>query len=155
MSYDLALLHGVEKLAARPGIPILTSIGLAKPDGFGELVTGLQEIVQRFTLVFLTEQGSVAGRPNYGTNFMTKLRQGRLRTDADVRVAYSSALMDVKRQLAVMVADDDPPEQVFENAELISASVADGRVLLSVKLITAAGETPKFTIPVQTLPRNN
>lgn len=154
MSYDLALLHGIETLALRPGLPVQTTIGVAREDGAGELVTGLQELIQRFSALLLLERGSIACRPNDGADFMTKVRQGRLRTGMDVRQAFGSAVMDLRRQLARQVNDDDPPEQIFANATLISADVVNGRVLLSVKLTTAGGDTPKFILPIPTLPRS-
>ena len=101
--------------------------------------------VQRFVVKLFTRKGSIVTDPNRGTEFLRALKTGRIRTDADLAMAFNSAAHDVLVDLAGEGGDDD---ETPVEATLTSTDVSADTVRFSVNLRTAAGRLTSFEMPV-------
>lgn len=121
---------------------------LALPGNSGTACTGVQKIAQRFLLEFLTERGSLRYLPERGCSFMTRLRQGRMRTATDVFVEFSLAMNQVEAALINDNADDDPDDEVFVRAELLNVALSSTTIQLRIAITTRAGTARPILLPV-------
>lgn len=118
----------------------------------GMLCTGIQKLAQRFVLELLTEQGSMFYLPDRGTQFMTQFRQGYLRNETDVFIAFNIALNDAELNLTAEELATDPDDERYASATLDSVTIAAGTVVLYVTLMSRAGTIRKVILPVATTP---
>ena len=116
-------------------------------DGRALLTTGTQKLVQRFLLELLTEQGSLAFRPDAGSLFMTAARSGGWRTAADVEQAFYGSLLHIRRHLLAEEEPNDPPDERFAGAELLASSIDGDRVVLRIQVSSRAGRS-EFLFPL-------
>lgn len=119
-------------------------------DSAGMICTGAQKLAQRFVLELLTEQGSIPYLPTRGTTFMTRLRRGQLRNEADVFVAFSFALNDIELNLTAEESAADPADERFASAALDRVFIEPGTVVLHVTLRSRAGAARKVVLPMAT-----
>jgi hypothetical protein len=146
--YDFLALQNID-----PRRETRLGLELFNDDGKGQICVGVQKLAQRWLLEFLTERGSMPGLPKRGSNFMTLVRQGRLRTQADVTVAFSFAAYDVRVALAKEEDDTWPNDERIVNAELLAVAFLPGYASLKINVISRAGETRAIILPVTTLPQ--
>ena len=106
---------------------------------------GPAEAVQRFVVRLFTRRGSIVTDPSRGTDFLRLLKTGRIRTEADLAMAFNSAAHDVLVALAGEGGDDD---ETPVEATLSSTQVSPDAVRFSVVLRTAAGRLTTFEMPV-------
>jgi hypothetical protein len=118
----------------------------------GQICVGAQKLAQRWLLEFLTETGSVLADPTRGCDFMTAVRQGRLRTSVNVYTTFSAADLDIRRNLQNEEYDGMPDDEKFGSAELTNVSILAGFLRLDVKINSAAGTARTIIVPVATLP---
>lgn len=114
----------------------------------GELTTGIQKAAQRFVMRLLTPLGSAAYRPDHGCNFLPSSQAGGWRTTTDVSQAYLFAAAEVRRQLFLEQQADDPLDEQVADDELLGVTFELGSVSLYVRIITAAGATREYVVPV-------
>lgn len=141
---DIAAFHGLEN----PNQPL--TMQLVTETSSGEILTGILKLAQKFLLLFFTEQGSVKHLPTYGTEFMVQARQGFLRTEIDVRAAFAEALIDIAEQLREEEDPNDPDDEKFDTAELISVVVEPGFVAIYCRLLSQAGTARTLIMPLDT-----
>lgn len=144
-TYDVLAFRGA---AARGEVRLDQSLFGA--DAAGTICTGIQKLAQRFVLELLTERGSLPYSPARGTTFMTRLRQGRLRSEADVFVAFGFALNDLELSLTAEEAGTDPDDERFASASLDKVFIEPGVVVLHVTVLSRAGTARKVILPVAT-----
>jgi len=116
----------------------------------GALITGIEKLVQRFLLEFLTEKGSLTYLPRRGTEFMTKVRAGMVRTSADLAAAFTEAALDTRVNL--QGEEDfalDPPDERFIDATLISSTLFGDEATLTVSIESAAGVNREVIFPLR------
>lgn len=65
-----------------------------------EVAKEWQSVCQLFILALLTRRGSVPMDPDYGTDFVTQLWGGAIRTGAQLKAAFDFAVLDVSQYLA-------------------------------------------------------
>lgn len=118
----------------------------------GEICTGIQKLAQRWVLEFLTEKGSMIGKPKRGCDFMTKVRTGRLRNQPDVFYAFSYAATVVRDNLRAEETDAMPPDERIDTASVISIAFLPGYAQLQIEIVSLAGTTRDIILPVSTLP---
>jgi hypothetical protein len=145
--YDVLALQG-----ARPTGEVQLEQILFDADAAGMLCTGIQKLAQRFVLELLTEKGSMRYLPSRGTTFMTQLRQGYLRTETDVFIAFNLALNDLELNLTAEDATTDAPDEQYASATLNSVTILAGTVVLHVTLMSMAGIARQVVMPVSTTP---
>lgn len=145
--YDLLAFEGV-----RPDKESRLNMLLFSEQNSGQICTGIQKLAQRWTLEFLTERGSMIGKPNRGCDFMRLVRNGRLRTQTDVFYAFNYAEIVVRRNLREEETDEMDNDERIASAEQISIAFLPGYAQLRVAITSLAGDTREIILPVSTLP---
>jgi hypothetical protein len=120
-------------------------------DAGGLICTGVQKVAQTWLILFLTEEGSVLGDVNRGTQFLTYLRQGRIQTGSDVESYFAIASDKVKRTMDIDaegrgLPDDERLDDAFLRDFEISQALS--RLYLKVYIRTIAGEGREIFVPV-------
>lgn len=118
----------------------------------GQICVGVQKLAQRWLLEFMTELGSMPGLPERGCEFMTYVRQGRLRTQIEVQALFSAAELDVRRNLQREEYAGMPDDERLIDAELLSSAILPGYLQIRVKINNVLGDTREIIVPVSTLP---
>jgi len=131
---------------------VLLQQDLLVGDVGGLMITGIQKLAQRFLIRLLTEAGSILHLPEEGTQFMTEARQGLFRVQLDVEASFAEAMFDVEQQLKGEELAGDPPDERFDSAEIVSTSLAHGKVVLRVRLRAESGANTEFIVPVAATP---
>lgn len=131
-SVDLAAWHGVDPRRVARLEATLVPAGTG-----GYVVAGPQKVVQRFLLRLLKRQGTMRFLPREGTLFMRDAMQGRWRTVADVAGSFYRAVSDIRLAMAAEESEDDPLDERFLDARLISVELlARDGVRIRVQLQT-------------------
>lgn len=127
-------------------------LALYDEDQSGRICTGIQKLSQRWALEFLTEIGSMPYRPERGCDFMTLVRKGRFRSQADIISAFNSSALLITRNLRNEETDAMPDDERFDSAELLSAAILADYMYLRVMIMSRAGDGRAVILPVETLP---
>lgn len=114
----------------------------------GEICTGIQKLAQRWTIEFLTENGSMRFLPNRGCRFMTDVRLGRLRTEAEVETSFLFSMVPVGQNLTNEEDEEMATDERFASAELLAIAIQPGYLSLSVKINSQAGTSRKVILPL-------
>lgn len=117
----------------------------------GELTTGIQKVAQTFTALFLTEVGTVFSQPTLGTDFLTLMRQGALRTESDVQSSFALAAQKVKNVMVQEAIDEELPDDETVSEITLQSYRLDtvtGTLVLYVRLTTVAGANREIYLPV-------
>ena len=117
-------------------------------------VAGVQKVVQRYVLLFLTQVGSTRNHPAVGTRSISQLQTNAARGPAAVRQVFELANRKV---LAAMRSDDVqfdvfgalPADEIILAAELRSSSYNPHTSTLSLEvwITLQAGSVFSFVIP--------
>jgi len=121
-------------------------IALSFVDNAGQLTTGIQKAIQTFVMLLLTESGTRQGDSNFGTTFLTELRQANI-TSGAIPISFRVAVETIldQQRLYITAVDDE----TIDTVELLDFSVVDKtNVKLSVKLTTLAGDSRDIILPV-------
>lgn len=137
-SHDLSILHGV----AATGRTLL-QVNLSG----NEVCTGVQKLAQAVLINLFIEKESDPFRPTRGTDFLTNLRAGRIRTNNDVQVEFGAAAAELLDQFDEAVTDDTPDDEVLTALDLLSFSISDAKLVLSAKITTRAGGSRSVLLP--------
>lgn len=127
---------------------------IVKPGESGALIAGIQKLVQRFLIELLTVRGTLLYLPARGTDFMLEGRLGIWRTTNDLEQSFYSAIADLRDNLVLEESDDDPADEKFGAATLISASFIQGEVVIRVLLTSQAGISREILLPLRTTTAN-
>lgn len=122
-------------------------------DNNGRICVGIQKLAQRWTLEFLTERGSMPGLPARGTDFLTLVRQGRLRSQLDVTQNFYAANLRLRVTLQNEEYAGMPDDERFDTAELLSVTILPGYLNMRVMITSIAGDERAVILPVATLPQ--
>lgn len=117
----------------------------------GEVTTGIQKLVQCFTILFLTERGTLPLFPNLGTSFIAELRNRNIRDESSIKNFFAVAVEQVSQTLALAdIAGQFPPDETFESAVLLDFRLdqLDGKLILRVQVNSAAGPGRVIYLPV-------
>lgn len=116
------------------------------------ITTGIEKLVQRYALLFLTELGSIQNRPLEGTEILTIMGQGRIYDESTLRSAAAAANKQVIRQ--IKGADQlDPPvaDEALDTAEVTNLSLDrnTASVTIVINITSVAGETYTYVSPLK------
>ena len=100
----------------------------------------------------MTETGSMPGLPERGCEFMRYVRQGRMRTQLEIQSLFSSAELDIHRNLQREEYDGMPDDERINSAELLASAILPGYLQIRVKINNRQGDTREIIVPVETLP---
>lgn len=141
---DMSAYHGIQ-----PAGDVRLAETLAPVATGGAIITGVQKVAQRFLCEFLRETGSTPFRPNDGTDFITEVRSGALRTQADVLGAFARGVSQVQAILQAEEADTDPPDERFIDAIVSQVFVSPGLTVIRFQIVTQAGSEREFIFPLR------
>lgn len=115
-------------------------------------VTGIEKLVQRYALLFLTELGSVMNSPNEGTEFLTSLSRGKIYDESSLSAAATLANKTVYRQIvsedaALETRDDEALDD--SSIQELKMDRATASVSVTVKITSVAGESFVYTAPIR------
>ena len=96
-SIDLLIFQGVKAAGDQK-----LSLGFGDA---GEVVTGIQKLLQTYTTLFLTRRGTIQYHEEIGTDFVGALQQGRIKDEADVKSEFAIAVEQVRQQDVLAAAD--------------------------------------------------
>ena len=117
------------------------------------ITTGVEKLVQRYAILFLTQLGTVKNCENEGTEFLTLLGSGKIYDINTLRSAAAAANATVLRQIKsedkYLDTDDD---EALEYSEITETSIdrSTATVFVTVKITSVAGETYTYTTPLMT-----
>ena len=118
-------------------------------------VTGMQKLVQRYTILLLTQLGTVKFATDQGTTFMADLMRGAAQNSGQVTAVVAFANLSVVQELAVEDANTDEFGSIPDDERLVSATLSDftvnkatGVLSLIIKLVNAAGDSYTYVLPV-------
>lgn len=117
----------------------------------GEMITGIEKLMQSFLSLFLTRLGTIPSNPTLGTDFVTSMQQGRILDDGDVISEFSLAVEQVRRTLALVAEQETlPADETFASAVLDSFDLdeANSKLTMKVRVSSAAGISRTVYLPV-------
>jgi hypothetical protein len=121
--------------------------------GTSAICVGAQKLAQRWLLEFLTELGSMPGLPTRGTDFMTRVRTGRLRTQLDMTAAFNFAAYAARINLNQEEDDTWPADERLADAKLLSVAFLPGYANMKIAIYSRAGTSRSIILPITTLPQ--
>lgn len=131
-------------------------IDVSNVSGEPMIVSGVEKMVQRFALAFLTAAGSVKFAEDQGTNIIPDVAYGRVYNMPSLQAAAAEANMLARTQ--IMAADAaalDSGEETPDDERLVGSEVIDlgfsreqASAMVSIRLTSAAGESYVYIIPV-------
>ena len=127
---------------------IAKSQTLVRTDDGGMLIAGIQKLAQRVLITLLTSVGSKIYDPAFGTQFIPDARAGNWRTIADVTQSFYSARLDVARQLAAEQLASDPLDEIYNGMTLTDVVLSSDMIRLSIDLTSLAGTTYTVLAPI-------
>lgn len=119
-------------------------------DLFSDMVcAGILKLAQRWVIAFLTELGSVRFNPARGTTFITRLRDGELRTEGDVAAAFLLAADEMIDQMDAEEPEGTPADETYVSAELLEVGLLpNSKLSLTVAVTSLAGVSRTVLVPV-------
>jgi hypothetical protein len=122
----------------------------------GRVVTGIYKLAQRALITLLTETGTTkydfrSLESVLGCDFMTDLRMGYLRTEADVFGSFALAELQVRSQLQAEESGDEPDDERYNMMELSTLLLQQGTATMTVKLYSQS-DSVEVIIPISTVP---
>lgn len=142
-THDLLIFQGVQAVG---DTPIVTGWGDA-----GEIVTGIQKIVQTWAILFLTDTGTVLGDDERGTNFLQAVRQGRIHIEEDVPTFFALAEDRIQRTMDIdAVGQGLPDDERLDDASLLDFFIDRNaaKLFLRVGIVSIAGDSADIVLPI-------
>lgn len=115
------------------------------------IVSGVEKMVQRYAVSFINAVGSTKFRQGHGTDIVPSVSEGRVYSMATLETAAAEANLLAFRNLALADAEEETPDdERLVDSEVIGLEFSreKSKVLISVKLTTAAGNSYVYVIPV-------
>lgn len=140
---DLLLLKTVIRPFDQRVAPVVTEVPM--------LVSGIEKLVQRYALLFLTELGSVMNSPDEGTEFLTYLSHGKIYDESSLKSSAARADNRASRQIKQEdSALETPDDEALASSEIMNVSFDRTRasVTVTVRITTLAGESYTYVTPI-------
>lgn len=115
------------------------------------IVTGVEKMVQRYAVLFINAVGSTKFRPDHGSEIVPDVSAGLVYNMATLETAAAGANLVAFRNMAIAdVAEDTPDDERLVESDIIDLEYSreSQKVMVSVKLTTAAGQSYVYIIPV-------
>jgi hypothetical protein len=111
---------------------------------------GPQKLVQRYTIILLTNLTSQINYPDFGTKFLYTLKAGISPTDKLMarQIFQLASYSTVNTLKAYQVSTFVPPDESVKSAVLRSISLYGGYVSFDVVITTDAGSSIDFLVPL-------
>ncbi len=116
-----------------------------------QYITGIEKLVQKYAILFLTKVGSQVNNPTFGTNFLSTLStSSSLLSRLDVLHLFNFANLDVLDILKPFQADNPsiPDDEQLQSANLVSFATSPGTLNISIAITSVAGASLVFVLPI-------
>lgn len=133
-------------LSLYAGNRALVSAGLS-----GALLEGPFKTAQRFANAFITEKGTAAYDTDYGSEFMTYVKLGLIRTDFDVVAYFNQTSADVVRYIKSQETAATPSNEAIDKVTLDHFELELPSLLLYATISTLDGTTAEVVLPISTV----
>jgi hypothetical protein len=119
------------------------------PDS-GKVTSGIQKLVQKWAILFLTEIGSMEYHQDLGTRFLTLASRGGIRDVATARGEFQLGAQLVANTLNALETDSMPADERLASAELTAVSMdrTKGLLNMTVTITSDAGSAHDVLLPV-------
>lgn len=121
-----------------------------------KVVGGVQKLVQRYAITFLSVIRDVHFDPDQGSEFMRQVFGGRIQDMGRLLNVFAESNLRVIQQLksddnSPDVFGEQPDDEKIEKARLLDADInyATQTIMLRVALTTAGGDKIEFLVPAQ------
>lgn len=138
-SVDLCIFQGIKD--SRPVIVNQTLF-----DNGGYVCTGIQKLIQRWVIKFLTPIGSMKFHPDWGTSFLENATG--FHSEIDAELAFYSANMDACDQLRAEENDSMLLEEQIDNVKLNYITVNSTGFTLNITITSKFGSSAPLVLPV-------
>ena len=118
--------------------------------GGSEAVTGLQRLAQMVVLRLGTPRGGMLYESSEGSQLMTDVLRGVIRTNAQLVESFMQSRDDILRQFArdAVQFPYTAPDEILSDLGLLSSSVSRGSINLYIKVVSLAGSNIAFNTPL-------
>jgi phage baseplate assembly protein W len=112
-------------------------------------ITGLEKVVQTFLKILNTTQGSDPVNPNRGTQFPSLTQNANIiSTNSVLSAQLVAAVADATSQTqSILNASSTDAASQMASATVLGINVADDGAILSVNILTVAGQNAAIAIP--------
>ena len=112
------------------------------------MLTGIEKMIQRYVLLFLTPSGSVQFDSSFGTPFTQAVVNGTLINYGQLFATFAYANTLVIRTMLENI-EGLPDDEIIDNVTLIDSNInfANSTLMLTLLFTTAAGTSAEFVIP--------
>lgn len=138
-SVDVSIFQGAKEIGVATVDQSLFNNG-------GAVCTGIQKLIQRWLLTFLTPLGAVKFHPERGTSFLTEA--SGFRTEIDAEVAFYTCNANACEQLIAEEDDNMPDDERINYVELQDITVGSTGFSLRVMLYSLSGENAPIILPI-------
>ena len=142
-SIDLSVFQGIDEKR-------MVTVNQSLFGNGGEVCTGLQKLIQRWLITFLTPKGAVKFHPNWGTNYVSEAAS--FHSEIDAEIAFYSANADACEQMRREEDNNMELEERIEKVTLNGISVYDTGFSLSVTVVSRFGESSPLVLPINVNP---
>jgi len=150
--YDIEILQTIVEPSQLP-----QELSLTATKDTSRAVTGLQKLVQRYTLALLTATGTIRFDEAFGSRFWQNVNSGVMQNEGAVKRAFvlanNEAVIALKSEDSDSSYGDAPDEEKIESATLtdFDLSYNSGSLFLSVNIISKAGSNYNYKVPIDLL----
>jgi hypothetical protein len=139
---DIHIFQGVDPYGAATVAPSFGKIS--------NYCTGIQKLIQRYTISLLTNIGSQANYPTFGTDLLTKLTTSSFRFNkADLGHIFNFANSKVINEFrAYQRANPGPEDEQLATAVLQDISFSNGSLFFTVQLYPVQQPSVNFILPL-------
>ena len=144
-SIDLSIFQGIKSSGAVTVEQSLFNSG-------GEVCTGIQKLIQRWLIAFLTPKGTMKYHPEWGTDFLVNV--GSLTNEVDAEIEFYMCNSDACDQLKSEDENDGTvkEDEQLESVKLNGIVVSSTGFSLNIKLTSLAGESAPLILPITVNP---
>jgi len=111
-------------------------------------MTGVQKLVQRYTISLLTKLGSQTDTPGFGTNFITSLQGNLTASDIEHILVFANAKVISEFRKYQESTDGLPLDEQINTVTIDSLTYELGVLNLKLSISTLAGNTIDYILPI-------
>lgn len=142
-SIDLSVFQGIDEKR-------MVTVNQSLFNNGGEVCTGLQKLIQRWLITFLTPKGAVKFHPNWGTTYVSE--STGFHSEIDAEIAFYSANADACEQMRREEDNNMELEERIEKVTLEDISIYDTGFSLHVTIVSRFGESAPLVLPINVNP---
>lgn len=114
-------------------------------------IAGLSALAQNFSRILLTPLGNYLADPTMGTNFYMKVTMSPMRYPSDVMNAFLTESLKAIGYMAANYTSLTPPDEMLSTATLTGVDINGTSITLTIEIVSQAGTTVVFLLPVNWL----